>query len=399
MSFDFDEQVTRRGTGCIKYDRRPELDPFWVADMDFRSAPVVLDALQERVSHGIFGYAQAHEPLNRTILDYLKERRGAEVSHENIVHLGGLVPALSLAARAFCKRGESIMTCTPVYPPFLAIHKDAGAELITVDHIKIEGRWQFNWDQMETKVTAETKVFMLCNPQNPLGRVFGSEEVTKLAKFCERHELVLVSDEIHCDLIMDEGQTPHFSALNLSEDLQQRTITLLSPSKTWNIAGLGYAFAVIPDSSLRKKFLKAKGHTLAEINALAYYAAEAAYEHGEEWRQQLITYLKKNRDELVKFINEECDGLEVEAPEATYLAWIDARGLNQEDPALFFEKESRLFLSDGAAFGWPGWIRFNFACPRNQMLEGLRKLSDATRMERSGRNLVTKAAEKITGSR
>lgn len=377
MNFDFDTPITRRGTGCIKYDRRPELDPFWVADMDFASSPVIMEALHRRVDHGVFGYAQAHQGLNEAIIDYLRDRRSASVPLEHIVHLGGLVPALSLAIRAFCTPDEAAFTCTPVYPPFLGTHHDAHAQLISLDHTKVDGDWAFDWESMENAVTPQTKVFLLCNPQNPLGRVFSKEEVTKLATFCETHDLVLVSDEIHCDLIFDEAATPHFSALNLSENLTKRTITLLSPSKTWNIAGLGYAFAVIPDDTIRRKFSAARGHTLSEINALSYFAAEAAYRHGEPWRLELMAYLKTNRDTLVEFINARCPGLQVEAGEATYLAWIDARSMGVENPAQHFDIKAGLFLSDGAYFGWPGWVRFNFGCPRARMLEGLEKIAAA----------------------
>jgi cystathionine beta-lyase len=377
MNFDFDTQIVRRGTGCIKFDRRPELDPFWVADMDFISAPPILEALHQRVNHGVFGYAQAHAGLNDALLAYLEERRGATVPLEHVVHLGGLVPALSLAVRAFCAPGDAVMTCTPVYPPFIGVHHDAQVTLTTVDHVLVDGQWSFDWERMERAVTPTTKVFLLCNPQNPLGRVFSSQELIELASFCSRHKLVLVSDEIHCDLIFDEAATPHFSALNLPEDLRKISITLLSPSKTWNIAGLGYAFAVIPDDSIRRRFSAARGHTLAEINALAYYAAEAAYRHGEPWRMELMRHLTQNRDTLVSFIESRCPGLEVKPGEATYLAWIDARALALENPALHFEKNAGLFLSDGAYFGWPGWIRFNFGCPRARMLEGLEKLAAA----------------------
>ena len=231
MHFDFDTPIHRRGTGCIKYDRRPELDPFWVADMDFVSAPVIQKALHDRIDHGVFGYPQAHEGLNRAVVSYLQDRRQATVPLDHIVHLGGLVPALSLSARAFCETGEAVMTCTPVYPPFISVHHDAHAVLITVDHVQIDGIWTFDWAAMEAAVTPATRVFLLCNPQNPLGRVFTAAEITRLATFCETHDLVLVSDEIHCDLIFDETATPHFSALNLPENLAKRTITLLSPSK------------------------------------------------------------------------------------------------------------------------------------------------------------------------
>lgn len=380
MSFDFDVPIQRRGTGCIKYDRRPHLDPFWVADMDFASAPVILNALHQRVDHGIFGYAQAHEGLHQAIDLYLQRQHKVSVPREHLIHLGGLVPALSLAGRAFCQnRDDALLTCTPVYPPFINVHHDGAAQLITVDHTLVDGRYTFDWDALEAAVTPQTRVFLLCNPQNPIGRVFTAEEVTRLARFCQHHHLVLVSDEIHCDLILNESATPHFSALHLPDDLRQITITLLSPSKTWNIAGLGYALAVIPDDSIRRRFSSQRGHTLSEINALSYYAAEAAYRDGEPWRQELLAYLRQNRATLDRFLAEHIPTLKPVDAEATYLAWIDARALGVENPALFFEEKAGLFLSDGAYFGWPGWIRFNFACTHAHLLEGLEKMAAAVR--------------------
>lgn len=376
MSFDFDNVVSRAGTGSIKFDRRPELDPFWVADMDFPSAPPIIEAIHRRADHGVFGYAQAHEGLNDAVLAYLRERRNAVVPLEHIVHLGGLVPALSLAARAFCSPGDALLTCTPVYPPFLGVHHDAHVDLVTVDHIRENDAWTFDWEALERAVSPLTKVFLLCNPQNPLGRVFTEPEIFRLATFCKNHGLILVSDEIHCDLVFDETRTPHFSALNLPDHLREHTITLLSPSKTWNIAGLGYAYAVIPDDSIRRRFTHTRGHTLSEINAISYYAAEAAYRHGEPWRKELIAYLKTNRDTLADFIATQPD-LAIFPGDATYLAWIDASQTGLENPAVFFEKNAGLFFSDGAFFGWPHHFRFNFGCPRTRLLAGLEKIAAA----------------------
>jgi len=373
---DFDQIIPRRGTGSIKWDRFPELDPFWVADMDFKSPPCVLEALQDRISHGIMGYAQPHTGLNDAINNYLQTRHGVSVEQECIVHLGGMVPALSIAARAFGSKGDAVMTCTPIYYPFLSIHRDAGMKLISVPHAINEGRWGFDWDAMEAAVTPETKLFLLSNPQNPLGRVFTRQEIEKLADFCERHDLILVSDEIHCDLILDEGATPHFCAALLPEALQKRIITLLSPSKTYNIAGLGYAFAIIKDDSLRRSFCAARGHTLPEINCLAYYAAEAAYKDGDPWRQDLLAYLRNNRDTLTQFIQSRMPGLITPDIEATYLAWIDCRSMHMDKPAKFFEQKAGLQLSEGAAFGLPGHVRFNFGCPNARVLEGLEKMAN-----------------------
>ena len=356
---NFDTPIARRATGSLKWDRRADLDPFWVADMDFISPPEVISAIRERVDHGVFGYAVPHTSLVETLQGYLQNRIGYSAPEEEIIHLGGLVPALSLAARAFGQPGDSVLTTTPVYPPFLGIHNDASMQLLTSDHLEVDGQWTFDWDSLEAKVTPTTKLFVLSNPQNPMGRVFTKEEIIKLATFCETHDLILLSDEIHCDLIFDEAKTPHFSALNLPEPLRERTITLLAPSKTYNIAGLGYAFAVIPNASIRRRFSAARGHTLPEINCIAYYAAEAAYKHGEPWRQDLLAYLKKNRDLLTSTIREKLPLAKVPDMEATYLAWIDCRALPTEAPFKALEAAG-LFLSDGAPFGHPRCVRLNF---------------------------------------
>ena len=207
----------RRSTGSLKWDRRPDLDPFWVADMDFQSPPEVVQALRDRVEHGVFGYAIPQPSLIDTLQSYLQTRIGYQCKEEEIIHLGGLVPALSMACRAFAKPGESVMTCTPVYPPFLGVHHDGHCELIKVAHIQVEGTWTFDWEQMVKAVQQDTLVFILSNPQNPLGRVFTEKEIIKLATFCSKLGVILFSDEIHCDLIFDEEETPHFSALNFPE--------------------------------------------------------------------------------------------------------------------------------------------------------------------------------------
>ena len=364
----------RRNTGSLKWDRRSDLDPFWVADMDFQSPPEVIAALQDRVSHGVFGYAVPHPSLVTTLQEYLSKRIGYTAKEEEIVHLGGLVPALSMAGRAFAKPGESVMTCAPVYPPFLGVHHDSKTDLVQVKHVQVDGVWTFDWEKMVAEVRPDTRVFILSNPQNPLGRVLTEREMIKLATFCQKLNILLVSDEIHCDLILDEEETPHFSALNLPEELRKNTITLLSPSKTYNIAGLGYAYAVIPDDSIRRRFQSAKGHTLAEINALAYYAAEAAYQDGEPWRQELLSTLRKNRNYLTSYLADQLPQVVVPEIEATYLAWIDCEALPHANPSKVAEEKEKLYLSDGAFFGSPKCVRFNFGCPTYRVQEGLEKL-------------------------
>ncbi len=375
MNSLFSDCPDRRGTGSIKWDLKPSLDPFWVADMDFVSPEPVLGALSQRVNHGVFGYAQAHEGLIEAVVIYLRERHGHAVASEQIVHLGGLVPALSLAARAFGESGDALMTCTPVYPPFLSVANDAGMETIRVPHRLENGQWTFDWEAMEQNVTQRTRLFLLCNPQNPLGRCFTMEEVQQVASFCQRHDLILVSDEIHCDLVLNETETPFFSALRLAESFHEKLIVLQSPSKTYNIAGLGYAYAVIPNAQVRKRFEKAKGHTSPEINALAYYAAEAAYRHGEPWRQELIRYLGKNRDLVEEFVPDHLPKVHLPKIEATYLAWLETSACGMKNPARAAEEQG-LFLSDGAYFGYPQAMRLNFATQQDRVLEALEKISE-----------------------
>lgn len=375
----FDTIHPRRGTGSLKWDRRPDLDPFWVADMDFQSPPAVIEALEKRVRDGIFGYPVPHEGLLESILSYIADRHGVTSEASDLVHLGGLVPALSLAGRAYAEPGDAIITCSPVYHPFLGVHRDTGLELIDVPHVYQEGRWTFDWDKLESSVTARTRIFLLCSPQNPLGRVFSKDEIIQVAKFCERHDLVLVSDEIHCDLILDEEQTPFYSALNLPDELLARTVVLQAPSKTYNIAGLGYAFAVIPDLTLRRKFTKAKGHILPEINCLAYFAAEAAYRDGEPWRQELLAYLRTNRDLLTSTLREGIPGIVIPDIEATYLALLDFRPTGIQKPAVFLEEKAGLFLSTGNPFRAPGQARLNYGCPKSLLNDALERIVAATK--------------------
>ena len=375
MKYDFETSITRRGTGSLKWDRRADLDPFWVADLDFVSPPEVVEAINTRVEHGVFGYAVPHDGLNEAILGYLKEKHETDCEVDHIVHLGGLVPALSLAARAFAKPGEELMTCIPIYPPFIGVHQDAGLELVTVNHKITDGVASLDFDAMAAMVTPKTKIFLFCNPQNPLGRVFTKAEVIQLAEFCEEHDLLLVSDEIHADMIFDEEKNPHFSALRLPERFNKRVITLLAPSKTYNIAGLGYSYAVIKDDSTRRKFMAARGHTLAEINCLSYYAAEAAYRHGEPWRKELMSYLKGNYELVKSFMADRFPEAETMEMEATYLFWMDFRNMGVENPAKVFEEQAGLFLSDGAFFGRAGCCRFNFGSPRARVEEGLEKMA------------------------
>lgn len=369
----FDDVIERRNTGSLKWDKCPELDPFWVADMDFKSPTEVIQALSSRVQHGVFGYPMPHQGLVDQIGHYLQSRHQYKLDPSHLMHLGGLVPALSLAAKAFGDAGDEVMTSTPVYPPFLSVGNDSQKETIKIPHIQVDGQWTFDFEAIIAAITPKTRVFFLCSPQNPLGRCFSQTEIEQLAEICIENDIVLVSDEVHCDLVLEESKTPFFSVLNLSDELRQNCVVLLSPSKTYNIAGLGYAYAIVENNKLYKKLTKARGHTMPEINCLAYFAAEAAYKDGEPWRQELLVYLAKNRDTISQFVEHELPEVKLPKIEATYLAWMDCRELPHKNPAQHLEQQG-LFVSDGSYFSGSGHIRLNFGCPQVKLVSALERI-------------------------
>lgn len=377
----FDQEIDRRNTGSLKWEKYAGRDilPMWVADMDFASPPAVIEALQRRVAHGVFGYSRPHASLVRETIAYLRRMHGVDVDPDWIVWLPGCVPALSMACGAAGDPGASVMTNSPVYPPFLHVHRDSGRQLINVplgyDPARNAG-YTFDFDAMEAAITANTRVFLLCNPHNPAGRVFDGAELDALIAFCERHGLVLCSDEIHCDLVFDDAGTSHRSAIGFPETIRDRSITLLAASKTYNVAGLACAYAVIPEATLRRRFIAAGGKLIPEISPLSFHATEAAYRDGEPWRQALMAYLKSNRDALARFVEDNLAPMKMAPMQATYLAWLDMRALGLDQPGAHFE-EHGIGLSDGRDFGAPGFLRLNFGCPRRILEEGMARMARA----------------------
>lgn len=382
MQFDFDTVPQRHGTDSQKWQKYAGRDilPLWVADMDFKSCPAILDALKERVDHGIFGYARPVKSTVDAIVEACATRYGWTIDPSWIVWLPGLVCGLNVTAQAFAQPGEEVLTLTPVYPPFMTAPKNSGRVSVTVDFVLKDGRWTIDWDALEAAVTPKTKLFFLCNPHNPLARVWRREELVRLADFCARHDLVLCSDEIHCDLILDPS-LPHLPTALVAPEHAARTLTLMAPSKTYNVPGLGTSFAIIPDAGLRAKFVRATAGIVAEVTCLGFTACEAAYRHGEPWRQELLATLRGNRDFLLEFLARELPQIRVEAPmEATYLAWLNVADLGWEDPVARFE-EHGVGLSDGRFFGsQPGrHVRINLGCPRATLEEALRRMAAAVK--------------------
>jgi cysteine-S-conjugate beta-lyase len=374
--FDFDSAMDRSGTASHKWDRYEGKDviPLWVADMDFRSAPAITEALGERVCHGVFGYTDPPGSLFDAVRASIRDEYGWEVSPEWVVWLPGLVSGLNVLCRAVGAAGDAVVTFTPIYPPFLSAPVFAERTVVKVP-LSFEGdRWRPDLEALERALGPRSKLLLLCSPHNPVGRVWSEAELAGLATLALEHDLVIGSDEVHAGLVLDEDK-PHVPIASLSPEIAARTVTLMAPSKTFNTPGLGCSFAVISDPELRLAFYGAMAGIVPHVNLFGFVAAEAAYRKGLPWRRELLTYLRGNRD-LVESSIGAIPGLHTTHVEATYLAWIDARDTGIADPAGFFEKAG-VGLSDGADFDGPGFVRLNFGCRRALLAEGLERMRRA----------------------
>jgi cysteine-S-conjugate beta-lyase len=377
MAFDFDRVIERRGTDSSKWNRNPDRAylPMPVADMDFASAPVVIEALHKRAEHGVFGYADAPPWAIEAVQEKLLRDYGWEVQPHWLVWLPGLVVGLNVACRMLESAADAVVTTTPIYPPFLQAPDFTGHPRIDVPLVQEATRYEIPWEDLEARFTdPAAKLFLHCNPHNPAGRVMRRGEQEKLAELCLKHDVLICSDEIHCDLVL-EPDLRHIPMAMISPEVAARTITLMSPSKAYNLAGLMWSFAVIPDDTLRRRFLRAARGIVTELNVFGYAGGEAAYRHGGDWHRELIQVLRRNRD-LVRETVSGLPGLWMPEIEATYLAWIDCRGRKFScEPSLHFEKNG-LGLSHGSAFGARGFVRLNYGCPLSTLQEGLRRFRE-----------------------
>lgn len=381
MAFDFDTPVERRAPeghyASQKWHRyAADVLPLWVADMDFHSPPAVIDALQRRVAHGVYGYGEVPATLTDTLCQWSARHYAWPIEPEWQQWLPGVVPALHFAAMALTQPGEGVLTITPIYPPFLAVAERTGrlAQQAMLAEPAAPGEpWQLDMTALEAAITPQTRLLLWCHPHNPTGRVWTSRELEQLAAMVERHNLWVVSDELHCDLLLDEGAR-HQPLAAMFPELAKRTITLWAPSKTFNLAGLTSACAVIPDATLRQRFAAATKGFLPDGNVLGLVAAEAAYRDGEPWRQALLEVLRSHRRALEERVAT-WPGVSLSAPESTYLAWLDMReaGLG-ESPAQTLLEQAGVALSDGAAFGCPGFVRLNFGTTASQLEAALARL-------------------------
>lgn len=376
MATEFDQPIDRSNTSSLKWEkyRNSDVLPMWVADTDFLSPPAISKALHERVEHGVFGYTNTPEELNTLVIDRMQSLYDWQIEQDWLIWLPGLVCGLNLACRAVGNSNDTVLSPKPIYPPFMSAPRLSDRQIATVPLQENDGRWTLDLAALEASISSDTKLLLFCNPQNPGGTVYRQEELEALAALVQKHDLMVCSDEIHCDLIL-EPELQHIPLASLGEEIGNRTITLMAPSKTYNIAGLACSFAIIPDRQLRQQFLRQMKGIVPDVNLLGFTAAIAAYKDGDSWNQRQLEYLRDNRDYLVNEINQ-IPGLKLAPVEATYLAWIDISGAKLDNPAHFFE-QAGVGLSPGRDFGDERFMRMNFGCRRELLEEAVRRIRKA----------------------
>ncbi|MCI0182690.1 MAG: pyridoxal phosphate-dependent aminotransferase [Acidibacillus sp.] len=383
---DFDQLYDRRHTASLKWDAllqlygAEDLLPLWVADMDFRVPNEVLSALHERVEHGIFGYQSPREDQTQAIVDWWQKRHQFHIEPEWIVYAPGVVPSLSLAVQELTDPQDKVIIQPPVYPPFTKVVKENDRQVVHNPLHHEHGRYTIDFENLEQRLQEGAKMLILCNPHNPVGRVFDHSELTRLGDLCERYGTLVVSDEIHGDLVYTPHK--HIPFASVDERFMQFSLTCAAPSKTFNIAGFHASYMVIPNETLRKTFSKALDRlALRSQNVLSSTAMLAAYRHGEPWLDELLPYLKENLTFLQEELQKRIPEISMEMPEGTYLAWLDCRklGLDGEELKKFMIEKAKLALNDGAAFGLggEGFMRVNVACPRTTLVQAIHQLEHA----------------------
>lgn len=378
MTF-FDAAIERRASGCLKWNRwAAEVLPMWVADMDFAVAPPILDAIRTRLDHPVLGYGAPQVALRARIVEAMAAQHGWRIQPEDVVILAGVVPGFNLALRAFCPSGSGVVVQTPIYPPMLKAPGNWGLRRVEA---ALSPKGEVDLDAFRQALAASGRgVFLFCNPHNPMGRVFRREELAAMADACLSAGVTIVSDEIHCDLVFDGRR--HVPIASLSPEVAARTVTLMSAGKTWNIAGLNTAFAIVQDPGLRSRFAAACAGVADHANILGIVATEAALIHGGPWREAAITYLQANRDLLLEAVRTRLPGIRMQSPEGTFLAWLDCReSAAAADPQRFFLERGKVGLNPGPDFGPPGdgFVRLNFGCPRATLEEGITRMEQALR--------------------
>jgi len=376
----FQQLVDRHSTESIKWNRYDkDVLPMWVADMDFLCPPAVIEALQKRVDHGIFGYPTEPPRMREVIVDRLKRRYDWTIQPEWITYIPNVFSGFHLAAHAVTRPGDGVFLTPPIYHPMLLVpgNVDLQGQLVELDR-STQGTYNVPFDRFEAAITGRSELFILCNPHNPIGKVYSREDLEQFGELCLKHDLIICSDEIHADFIY-EGHK-HIPIASLSREIADRTITLMSPVKSFNVAGIPFAFAVISNPGLRKQYQNAGKGLVVHPSALGYTAAMAAFEQCDNWSADLVKVLEANRDFAMQFIASEMPGVQMTPMEGTYLAWLSFRETDIKGaPHEFLLKKARVAVNDGAIFGpgGEGFVRLNLACPRSRLEEGLKRIRNA----------------------
>ncbi|PYZ92007.1 cystathionine beta-lyase [Salipaludibacillus keqinensis] len=383
----FEHNIDRFGTSSVKWERTKEVFktnddvlPLWVADMDFRPPKAVTDALQQRMEHGIFGYTFVGDSVNEAITAWMSSRHDWYIKHDWISYSPGVVPSIGKAITALTEPGDKVLVQSPVYPPFFSMVKANNREVENCPLVKNEEQYEIDFDAFEQSLKNGVSMFLLCHPHNPTGRVWTKDELTKMADLCLENDVIIVSDEIHSDLLFKPHK--HIPMASLSPEIADQTITLMAPSKTFNLAGLQSSVIISSNESFRKKIAAVDQQQGSfTLNTFGIIAMEAAYRHGKEWLDDLLRYLEGNIQIVKDFLNEQLPELKLIEPQATYLLWIDCRKLGLSDAKLnhLFVEEGKVGFNPGTSFGkgGEGFVRMNVACPRSTLLEGLERMKKA----------------------
>lgn len=386
MKYNFDNIVERRGTDCLKWDFVKErfgafdLLPMWVADMDFLAPEEVIRAIEKRLEHGVLGYTGRGKSYYESIINWVLKRHGWKIETEWIQNNPGVVSSLAISILAFTNPGDKILIQTPVYPPFFGVIESNGREIVKSSLIASDCGYEMDFDDIEKKFQSGVKMMLLCNPHNPIGRVFTSNELLRLGELCKRYNVMIVSDEIHSDIIFENNK--HVPIASLSKEFADFTVTCIAPSKTFNVAGLSASIAIIPNKTLMERFTNTMlGLGIDGSNLIGGVALEACYSYGEEWLEELLKYLKENRDFALDFIESRIPQIKAIKSQGTYLMWLDCRGLGMENAELnkFMIEKAKVALNDGSTFGeeGKGFLRLNIGCPRSILEQGLERIENA----------------------
>lgn len=384
MRYNFDEIVQRRGTNSYKWDSADDADvlPMWVADMDFRTAPAIIEALQQRVAHSIFGYTRVPDAYYEAVINWFGRRHNWKIQKDWMIYTSGVVPAISAVIKALTQPGDKVLVQTPVYNCFFSSIRNNGCEIVSNPLVYKENTYVIDYEDLERKVADEkVKILLLCNPHNPAGRVWSKEELTRIGEICIRHGVWVVSDEIHCELVYTGYTYTPFASI--SEEFLHHSVTCISPSKSFNIAGLQIANIVSADEEVRRRIDKAINiNEVCDVNPFGVIATIAAYNEGEEWLLQLLDYLKGNYECMKTFCEVSLPNFPITRLEGTYLVWMDCRSLPYPSEELEEKlvKEEKLWLNAGTMYGaeGEGFMRWNIACPRAVLLKGLKLFRDFT---------------------